>query len=228
MSKLLTELKRMKQLAGIITESSLGLSEAVASTAHIKVGEQYSYKSGTEGLPPVKIKVVKIVNDTYFVGEILEDNKTTEYKGWKKGDNYQMNVSFIEETSNKQVLVNNPPIEPKNDVGEKNPVATEAFNKLVAWAKQNKLKTVDQSTEYGTDDIYIRLWSNEFLDVIINVSKEKQLTDFLKTLGGKMSKTHMDEEQKGARIGLNFEGMGAQKQAVTSESRKPRKSQLKK
>jgi hypothetical protein len=203
MASLINEAKRMQHLAGILAESQL--EEAIASADYLEVGEEYNYSSGVKDLPPFKVKVVKIIGGTKFVGEVLEDNETTDYKGWKKGDRYQLDTTRISDKSNKQLSALNPVIEPKND-DEKNPKSTEAFNKVVAWAKENKLRTVKQEVnEFGPNDIYIRNWSNGPLDIIINTSKEKELIEFLKTLGGKMSKHHMDEETKGARIGLNFE-----------------------
>jgi hypothetical protein len=210
MAQLINEAQRFQKLANI--------KEAIASVDHLEVGEEYNYKSGVEGKPPVKIKVTKLVGGKYFVGEILEDNETTKYKGWNKGDKYQLNTSDIVEKSTKEQSANNPVVEPKNDEGEKNPKATEAFNKVAEWAKQNKLKTVGQVSEYGANDIYIRLWSGGFLDTIISTSKEKELVEFLKTLGGKMSRTHMDEETKGARIGLNFEEVKESIESAVNEA----------
>jgi len=183
---------------------NFSINEAVASTAHIEVGEEYSYKSGVEGKPPIRIKVVKIVNDNYFVGELLEENETTEYKGWKKGENYQLNTSSIVEESTKKLSALNKIVEPKNDLGDKNKKAKEAFDSVVNWAKENKMRTVDQSNEYGDKDIYIRLWDNGMLDVICNIENEEKVKELLGKFG-KLSKTHVDEEKKGCRYGVSFD-----------------------
>jgi hypothetical protein len=145
------------------------LNEAMASTAHIEVGEEYNYKSGVQDYPPFKIKVVKIVNDKYFIGEVMEENKTTEYKGMKKGETYQLNTSYIVEETKKQLSAVNKIVEPKNELGDKIPAAKEAFDKLVNWAKENKMRTVDQSSEYSEPDIYIRLWDNGMPHSILNL-----------------------------------------------------------
>ena len=180
------------------------VNEAMATTAHIKVGAEYSIKSGIQDYPPYKVKVTKIVNDGYFVAETIEENKTTEYKGISKGDTHQYSVSTIVEESKEQMSPLNKTIEPKNDLGDKNPKAKEAFDKVVAWSKQKQMKSVDQSPEYGDNDIYIRLWESGILDVIVNISKEKELIELLNQLGGKLQKSHMEEETKGCRLGLSF------------------------
>ena len=179
------------------------INEAVASTAHIEVGEEYTYKSGIEGKPPVKIKVDKIVNDNYFVGEILEENETTEYKGWKKGEKYQLNTSNIVEESTKKLSALNKIVEPQNSLGDKIPKAKEAFDEVVNWAKENKMRTVGQSNEYGDKDIYIKLWDNGMLDVICNTANEEKVKELLGKFG-KLSKTHMDDETKACRYGISF------------------------
>ncbi len=216
MAQLIREARRMQVLAGI--------KEGIASSDHLEVGEEYNYGSGifkgrgegdydqkgnkVEGggyYAPVRVKVIKIVGGTKFVGEILEDNETTEYKGWKKGENYQLDTTKILDTSSKQLSALNPIVAPKNG-DEKNPKSTEAFSKVVAWAKENKLRTVEQGVnEYGPNDIYIRNWEGGPLDIIIHTSREEELKKFLNTLGGKMQQSHMDEETKGARLGLRFE-----------------------
>lgn len=179
------------------------INEAMASTAHIKVGEEYNYKSGVQDLPPFKIKVVKIVNDSYFMGEVIEENETTKYKGFKKGEKYQLNTSYIVEETNKQLSPLNKEVEPKNDLGDKNPKAKEAFEKIVAWSKENKLRSIAQSNEYGVNDIYIRLWDNEMLDVIVHKSKNETLKKELSQFGN-IQKNHMDDETNGVRYTVSF------------------------
>lgn len=230
MAQLINEAKRMQLLAGLITESQL--EEGIASVDHLEVGQtvtmkggifkgrgetDYNYKGekvqGKEKeekggyYPPYKVKVIELKKGQSFVGELLEDNETTEYKGFKKGEKLNLNTTNIIETSDKQLSALNPIVAPKND-DEENPKSTEAFNKVVAWAKENKLRTINQGVnEYGPNDIYIRNWKGGPLDVIISTSREEELKKLFQTLGGKMQQSHMDEETKGARIGLNFEGV---------------------
>ena len=68
----------------------------VKSTDEIKVGDELYYSTNVRGFEPVKVKVTKIVNDGYFIGTIIEiDDKTADYKGWKKGQSFQLSVAYI-------------------------------------------------------------------------------------------------------------------------------------
>lgn len=188
------------------------IKEGIASTKHISVGEEYSYNVRIQGKPPVKIKVEKIVNDVYFIGSILEENESTNYLGWKKGENYQLDTANIIEISNKEINPENKIIEPKIEKGidMKLPHAKEAFDKVVNWAKENKLRTVAQSLEYGVNDIYIALWDNSIggkisakLDVIVNVSNKQKVKELLNSIG-KVIENHMDEHTKGVRYVISI------------------------
>ena len=68
----------------------------IKSTKEIKVGDELYYSANVSGLAPIKVKVTKIVNDGYFIGEIIEiDEKTADYKGWEKGQSFQLSVGYI-------------------------------------------------------------------------------------------------------------------------------------
>jgi len=72
------------------------IKEEVQSTKEIKIGDIVTYSTNVQGLTPVKVKVTKIVNDGYFIGEIFEvDKETASYKGWEKGKFFQFAVDFI-------------------------------------------------------------------------------------------------------------------------------------
>jgi len=70
------------------------------STEQINIGDEFTYKLSESNYPqdlsPIKVKVVKIINELYFHGQVLMIPKdTAEYANFKVGTILQCHVENI-------------------------------------------------------------------------------------------------------------------------------------
>ena len=208
--------KRLQELSGLnigIKKTNLNetLKDAngndvhLSSTKQLKLNQDYLYSAGVQGFKPFTIKATGIIDEYHFNGYIVEiDEKVAEYKGYSKGQRFQFNVGSVIITDRSQIQefeVNNPEAQPKNELPNSAPKTSEAFNKIIAWAKSNGLKTINRASVYAPKDVTIALHKgrsgeeqkNAFVAVTTHKNNSQSILELIKNLGGKANGNHMDD-----------------------------------